>query len=198
MAKKQTLTNAEIEKDIISALQNPPKESEVSYKRWTVPCLIITLLLVVIEFIYPIFIIWFLLALIALTVASCVFHHFRLKNQIKNIKINDYDITAEIVHSISEEHYRAESGSSVRHRRTEQIDNYIIYFESGKVWRVPKKLYCWDVRLRMHDFDIFNSTHRGDTMIVVTEKNSDKIAVAYNTEIFDYKFSFTLRTKALQ
>ena len=187
MAKKQILTNAEIEKDIIGALKNLPKESEVSYKRWTIPCIIIAILLVVIEFIYPIFILWFLLALIVFLIGSSIFHHFCLKNQIKNVIISNYDITSEIVHSTDEEHYRAERGGSVRHRRTEQIDNYIIRFESGKVWRVPKELYSWNERLRMQDRGVCNSTHRGDTMIIVTEKSSGEIVVAYNTEIFEYK-----------
>jgi hypothetical protein len=140
--------------------------------------------LVVIEFIYPIFILWFLLALTVFLIGSSIFHHFKLKKQIKNIKINDYEITAEIAHSVAEEHYKAETGGSVRHRRTAQINNYTIRFENGKVWRVPKELYCWNERLRMHDRGIFNSAHRGDTMIVVTEKSSGKIVVAYNTEIF--------------
>ncbi len=194
MAKKQILTNAEIKKDIVSALKNPPKEAEASYKRSTLACIIIAVLLVVIALIDPIFILWFLLALIVFIIGISIFHHFRLKNQIKNVMINDYDITAEIVHSIAEEHYRAEIGGSVaeiggsvKRRRTEQINNYIIRFESRKVWRVPKELYSWNERLRMHDVGIFNSTHRGDTMIVVTEKNSGKIVVAYHTEIFEYK-----------
>ena len=187
MAKKQILTNVEIEKDIISAIKNPPKESESSYKISTLICIIIAVLLVVIEFIYPIFILWLLLALIVFLIGSRIFHHFRLKNQIKNVMINDYDITAEIVNSTAEEHYRAERGGSVGHRRTEQVDNYIIRFENGKVWRVPKELYIWNERLRMSDGGIYNSTHRGDTMIVVTQRNSGKIVVAYNTEIFEYK-----------
>ena len=187
MAKKQILTNAEIEKDIISALKNPPKESEASYKRRTVPCIIIAVLLVAIECIYPIFILWFLLALIVFLIGSSIFHHFRLKNRIKNVTINDYDITAEIVHSTDEEHYRAHTGGSVRRRRTEQVNNYIIHFENGKSWRIPKELYSWSERLRMHDVGIRNSTHCGDTMIVITEKSSGKIVVAYNTEIFEYK-----------
>ena len=187
MVKKQTLTNVEIEKDIISALKNPPKESEASYKRSTLPCIIIAVLLVVFEFIYPMFILWLLLALIAFGIGSSIFHYFRLKNQIKNVTINDYDITAEIVHSTAEEHYKAETGGSVRHRRTVQVNNYIIRFENGKVWRVPKELYTWNERLRMHDMGIFNSTHRGDTMIVVTEKSSGQIVIAYHTEIFEYK-----------
>ena len=170
MTKKQMLTITEIEKDIISALKNPPKESAASYKRLTVPCIIIAVLLVVIECIYPIFILWFLLALIVFGIVYSIFDRFRLKNKIKNVTINDYEITTEIVHSTEQEHYRAETGSSIRHRRTEQINNYIIRFENGKSWRIPKELYSWSERLRMHDVGIRNSTHRGDTMIVVTEK----------------------------
>ena len=64
MAKKQIVTNVEMEKDIIDAIKNPPKESERSYKRLTIPAIIIAILLVVIEFIYPVFFLWFLLALI--------------------------------------------------------------------------------------------------------------------------------------
>ena len=128
MAKKQRLTNTEIEKDIIQAFKNPPKESEASYKGWTIPCIIIAILLVIIEFIYPIFILWFLLALIALGIVYSIFDCIRLKNKIKNFTINDYDITTEVVHSTAEEHYRAESGGSIRHRRTEQVNNYIICF----------------------------------------------------------------------
>ena len=187
MANKHILTDAEIEQDIISALKNPPKESEASYKGWTIPCIIIALLLVIIEFVYPIFILWVLLALIVFLIGGSIVCRLRLKNQIKNVKINDYVLTTETVHSISEEHYKAETGGTVRHRRTEQIDNYIIRFESGKVWRVPKELYCWNERLRMHDGGIFNATHRGDTMIVVTARNTGKIVVAYHTESFAYK-----------
>ena len=132
MAKKQIVTNVEIEKDIVDAIKNPPKESERSYKRFTIPAIIIAVLLVAIEFIYPIFILWFLLALIVFLICSAIFHHFRLKNQIKNVTVKDYIITTEIVHSTSEEHYKAETGRSIHHRRTEQVNNYIIRFESGK------------------------------------------------------------------
>ena len=93
----------------------------------------------------------------------------------------------ETVHSITEEHYRTETGGSIRHRRTEQVNNYIVRFENDKSWRVPKELYNWNERLRCQDLGVYNTTHRGDTMIVVTEKSTGKIAVAYNTNIFEYK-----------
>jgi len=187
MAKKQMVTNVEIEKDIVDAIKNPPKESERSYKRFTIPAIIIAILLVAIEFVYPIFILWFLLALIVFLICSAIFNHLRLKNQIKNVTINDYIITTEVVHSTAEEHYKAETGGSIRHRRTEQINNYIVRFESGKSWRIPKELYRWNERLRMQDRGIYHTTHRGDTLIVVTKKDKGEIVIAYHTDIFEYK-----------
>ena len=187
MVKKHILTNTEIEKDIITALKNPPKESEASNKKSTIIAIIIAVLLVVIEFIYPIFIIWFLLALITFLIVYSIFNHIRLKNRIKNVTIDNYYMTTEIVHSITEEHYRTETGGSIRHRHTEQVNNYIVRFEKGKSWRVPKELYNWDEKLRRQDLGVYNTTYRGDTMIVVTEKSTGAIIVAYNTDIFEYK-----------
>lgn len=185
MAKKQILTNVEIEKDIVDAIKNPPKESEAYYKKLTIPAIIIAVILVVIEFIYPIFILWLLLGMIVFLICAGIFHHFRLKNQIKNVTINDYIITTEVVHSTAEEHYKAETGG--KRRRTEQIDNYIVRFENGKSWRIPKELYRWNERLRMQDLGIYRTTHRGDALIVVTKKDTGDIVVAYNTDIFEYK-----------
>ena len=87
MAKKQVLTNADIEKDIITSLKTPQNESEASYKSFTIPAVIIAIILVVIEFIYPIFILWLFLALIVFGSGISIFHRLRLKNQIKNTNL---------------------------------------------------------------------------------------------------------------
>ena len=183
MAKKQIVTNVEIEKDIVYAIKNPPEESERSYKSFKVPAIIIAVIMVVIEFINPASMVLFLLALLAFLICFAIFSHFRLKNKIKNVTINDYIISTEIVHSITEEHYKASNGN----RSTRLINNYIVRFESGKSWRVPKELYAWNEGLRMQDWCIHNTTHRGDTLIVVTKRDKGEIVVAYNTEIFEYK-----------
>lgn len=185
MANKQILTKTEIEKDIINALKNPPNMSEASYKKTTIPAIIIAVLLVVIEFIYPIFILWVLIALVVFLIGSAIFNHFRLKNRIKRVSINDYYITKEVVHSISEEHYRAERGG--KRRRTEQINNYTVRFENGKSWRIPKDNYLWSVERPMSDCAIFRSTHREDVFIVVTKKDTNEIVMAYHTDFFEYK-----------
>ena len=184
MSEKQILTNVEIEKDIVDAIKNPPKELERSYKSSLFFCFIIAVILVVIEFIYPIFVAWFLLAFIVFLICSSIFYHFWKKKQINNVTINDYTITTEIVHSTSEEHYRAKYS---RRAPAEQIDNYIIRFENGKTWRIPKELYRWNERLRKCDSDICQVTHRGDALIVVTKKDTGKIVVVYHTDIFEYK-----------
>lgn len=187
VAKKQILTNAEIEKDIVSALRHPPKESEASYQKWKIPAVLVAIFFVVIEFFYPLFLLWLLLALLGFLIAFAVVHSILFQYRIKHVSVRDYEITTEVVHSISEEHYRAERGGRIRHRRTEQINNYNIRFENGKIWRIPKELYAWSERLRKQDLGIYQTTHRGDHLLVVTKKDTGKIVVAYHTELFEYK-----------
>ena len=185
------MTNAEIEKDIVDALKNPPEQSEESYKslenKESTSDIIIPICLVAIGFIYPISIPWILLGLIVFLIGYRLFDHFLLKNQIKNVTIDDYDITIDVVSSTDEEHYMVTIDSSVVRRCIDEVHNYIIHFENGKSWRVPKELYGGKDRLWMQDRGIYNSTHRGDTMITVTEKNTGNIVIAYNTNIFEYK-----------
>ena len=185
MAQTQTLTNTEIEKDIISSLKNPPKMSKAAYQKINIPALVIVCIAVVVECIYPALIMWLLSFLIIFIVGYAIFCYWSFKNKIKKVTLDDYDITSEIVRCISEEHYRAKRPG--KYSGSEQINYYVICFENGKSWRVPKELYNWNERLRCQDLGVYNTTHRGDTMIVVAEKNTGKIAVAYNTNIFEYK-----------
>lgn len=62
--QKIKITKAEIEKDIVEAIKNPPRESKASYRKFTIPAIVIAIVLIVIEFIYPVFILWLLLALV--------------------------------------------------------------------------------------------------------------------------------------
>ncbi len=191
MAKKQILTNLEIEKDIVGAFKKPSEGPKPPYGINTVIGIILAIVLWVIALMYTVFIVRFSLILIGLLIVGNIFYSVWFKYRIKNVTADDYDITKETVYSTDEEHYE---GKSRYRRRTgglfrikEPIDNYIIHFENGKTWRVPKELYIWHEKLCMRNVDIYNSTHRGDTMITVTEKKSGKIVVAYNTEFFEYK-----------
>ena len=185
MSKKQSLTNAEIEKDIIGALKNPPGVSEKSNRKWTIPATVIAIALIVVVAINSKIGCLILLAVFALLIIFGIANYLRVKYRIKNVSICNYDVTREVVNRISEEHYKADTGA--KRRRTEQIDNYIIHFENGKEWRVPKENYAWNERLRMSALGVYKSTHRGNTMLIATDKRTDKIVMAYNTEIFEYK-----------
>ena len=185
MPKKQVITNSEIEKDIVGALKHPPRASESSHIKWTISAVIVAIALVVILLVNPKLGLFILLAELIRLIIFGIAEHCRARNRIKNVTICDYNITHEVVHSISEEHYKADTGG--KRRRIEQIDNYTTHFESGKEWRIPKQNYVWHERLRASDRGVYETTHRGDTMLAVTDKRTDTIIVAYNTEIFEYK-----------
>lgn len=179
MAKKQILTRSEIEKDIINVFKQPQEMSESSYKKWTIPSVIIAC----IEFIYPIFILWVVLALVIFLIASSIISRFRLKRHIKNVSIDDYEIKTEVVANTTEESY-VKKGPKWHSKR---VNNYTIRFENGESWRIPEDNYPWSKERRMSGFAIFQSTHRGDVFMVVIKKDTGKIVVAYNTEFFEYK-----------
>ena len=184
MAKKHILTDSEIEKDIADAMRNPPGQSEKSYKRLILPAIIIAALLIVIEFLYPLFVLWLVLVATAFAIGYGIFYRQRLKKRIRSVTIRDYIITKETVSSTAEEHYKASHAG-----RRERISNYTVRFENGKAWCIPGELYGWDEKLRNHGPGIYGTIHRGDTLIVVTQKDRGGIVVAYHTDIFEYSTS---------
>lgn len=184
MARKQIITNTEIEKDIIGALNNPPNSSRDTYRRGRIIAIAIVILLTVIGLIYPMFILWFFLGILVFLMVGFIAYPLYRKNRIKRVAIKDYDITVETVESTAEEHYKIKGSIKIKGRK---IDNYYVFFENGKEWRIPKVLYSWGDTLRRVDFSIYGETHRGDAFIVVTKRSTGKIVVAYNTEIFEYK-----------
>ena len=190
MPKAQRFTIAEIEKDIVPALKNPPGIPEASYKKFSLPLWIAAVALVF----FPVIVIMsdrlpnalvFLspLALITYLVVYFTAQAVRVSKSIKDVKISDYTVTEETVESISDEHYRIYNGGKFNH--SVPVDNYIVRFENGKTWRIPKDNYLWS-EFQMTDFSVFNTTHRGDTFTVVTKKSTGEIAVAYNSEYFHF------------
>jgi hypothetical protein len=183
MIKKQTVTNLEIEKDIIEALKHPPGLSKQFNRRLKPPSLVIGTILGVMTFIYPLVVCWILLALLIISIGSIIFHVISIKYKIKRVSISDYDITTEVVHDIVHEQYWESGKGLVIYEK----NNYNICFENGKNWRVPKRLYYWSDMLRSRDIGICRTIQHGSIMIVVTQKATGKIVVAYNTEFFEYK-----------
>ncbi len=90
--------------------------SEASYRKLTPPIIIIACFLAVIGFIYPAIVGWAFLALVIFLVVNIIFYNIRIKTLDKTVSIDNYDITTEVVHSKSEEHYKAEAA---KHRKNQ-------------------------------------------------------------------------------
>ena len=177
------LTNTEIEQYIVDAIKYPPEESESSYRKAFIPVIIVIVAYVAVGLIYPPSVFWMLLAAVLILIGGCIFSIIRSRNRIKNVSINDYDVTQEVVYSVDENQFQVQSGKY----STRTVRNYIIRFESGRLWYIPQRLYRWSERLWMTDVEVHGKTRRGDTLLVVAKKDTGKIIVAYNTEWFEYK-----------
>ena len=180
---KQIFTNAQIEKDIITALKNPPDMPKKEYKNFSpLVALVIAILLVVSLFIYPPVALGTVIAMLVFLLIAFIYSRYKLKKSIRDVSINDYIVTTETVSHTEQEKY-------VRKRRYggEVVCNYNLYFQNGKAWRIPKDNYLWSEERPMSDLAIFDSAHCGDTFVVVAKKDSGRIIVAYSTEFFKYE-----------
>ncbi len=109
--------------------------------------------------------------------------HIRQKVRTKNVSISDYEIHTETVSHTIAESYLARVGR----RHSERINNYTVCFENGKNWRIPIDNYLWSTERPMSAFAIYQSTHREDTLFVVTEKGTGVPVMAYPAAFFAYK-----------
>lgn len=187
MPKKQIFTDAEIKKDLIGALKHPPEGSERSFDTASWVVLGIFLASIVVIYFYQLFLLWLLLGTALYSIGFIIFKHQKLKIQIKKLSLADHEITTETVsHTECESYVVTRAGTRGRCRR-ETIYRYILHFESKKSFVIPKDNYLWSTETPMSDMAVFNVTHRGDTMTVVTKKDTGEIVVAYNNNLFEYK-----------
>ena len=185
LSKKQIVTSGEIVQDIITSLKAPDEMSKESYKKITIPCIIVAVIFAIIELVYPKFILFALLSFIPFLVVLSIINHFKIKRKMKNIHIDDYIITTAVLSHKEHDGYVAKGPKW----HSKKVNVYTLNFENGECWRIPPKNYNWSERNAMSDFGIYQSAHRGDVFIVVTKKDSAKIVMAYHTDFFEYKKS---------
>ena len=189
MAQKERVTSVEIEKDIITALKHPSGEPEAAFEKsyaiQKILGIILCVPLAVLTLIRPEVVLLTLVAALMITIGVVLFKWVKRRVQIKKVSIRDYRVSTETVHSIDEEHYHYRQKRGKFYRKI-PVNNYVIRFENGKEWRIPKDNYLWSVERPMSDFAIHQSTRRGDAMIVVTQTDTDKVVVAYHTDFFEY------------
>ena len=189
MAKKQILTNENIQNDIKNALKHPATLSHVGHHKSMFPLLVFSAIMLIAIVLFQNYYKVVLGIGLAFIVVYLAVDYFRKQKSINNVSIENYEIKAECVSFVKEEIYSTDHkihlSPTVKKIHTAQI--YIMFFDNGKTWNIPKNNYAWSGEFPMSDDFIYKNTHFGDIFWTVTEKNTGKIVVAYPTEYFEYK-----------
>jgi len=189
MAKKQILTNENIRNDIKNALKHPTTLSHAEHHKSMFPLFVFSAIMLIAIVLFQNYYKVVLGIGVAFIVVYLVVDYFRKQKSINNVSIENYEIKAECVSFVKEEIYSTDHkihlSPTVKKIHTAQI--YIMFFDNGKTWNIPKNNYAWSGEFPMSDDFIYKNTHFGDIFWTVTEKNTGKIVVAYPTEYFEYK-----------
>ena len=189
MAKKQILTNENIRNDIKNALKHPATLSHAEHRKSMFPLFVFSAIMLIAIVLFQNYYKVVLGIGLAFVVVYLVVDYFRKQKSINNVSIENYEIKAECVSFVKEEIYSTDHkihlSPTVKKIHTAQI--YIMFFDNGNTWNIPKNNYAWSGEFPMSDDFIYKNTHFGDIFWTVTEKNTGKIVVAYPTEYFEYK-----------
>ena len=189
MAKKQILTDEAIRNDIKNAFKHPANLSHAEHHKSMFPLLVFSTIMLIAIVLFQNYYKVVLGIGLAFIVVYLVVDYFRKQKSINNASIENYEIKAECVSFVKEEIYSTDHkihlSPTVKKIHTAQI--YIMFFDNGKTWNIPKNNYEWSGEFPMSDDFIYKNTHFGDIFWTVTEKNTGKIVVAYPTEYFEYK-----------
>ncbi len=186
MARKQILTKDNIEADIKNTLKNPANLSRVERHRSMIPLFVFSGLVIVAMIIFQNYYKLVLLLSLVFIIIYLAIDYIRQKSSIKKVSFDDYEVNTEVVSHIKEEIYSTDYSTPIN-RKLKEVRVYIMYFENGKSWNVPKDNYTWSKECPMSDKALYQLTHRGDVFIVITRKDTGHIVVAYPSEHFEYK-----------
>lgn len=189
MARKQILTNDNIKTDIKNIIKRPAQLSRAEYWKSRKGVFVFDILLFLGMIAFQAHYKLVLLISVILIVVHFTLEYIRQKNSIKKVSIDDYEVKKECVSHIKEESYRTDHKMYINpmFRKIHTAHVYIMHFENGKTWNMPKSNYKWSGECPMSDIMIYQTTHRGDLFWTVTEKATDKIVMAYPAEYFEYK-----------
>lgn len=197
--EKETLTLNEIKIDLESALLNPSSPGEDFHTKWDALVKFGLLGFIALAVLLGIFVNpWFFLAapfaLVAFVIASLAALALREKARRQYVLGGNYDIGRETVYSLDEEHFERKDRmrtlflpNSLNVFLRREVNCYTVRMESGKVWRIPKKLYTWTKRQGITNEATYAALHRGDEMITVSERGTGVILIAYAVRLFSYK-----------
>ncbi|MBQ3597796.1 MAG: hypothetical protein II987_00855 [Clostridia bacterium] len=180
--EKVIITKAEIEKDIIHAIKHPARTPRWLYFVGYAAVFVVMLGIAFLEsyigkaaFFLP------AVVLFAILLLPLVKYGLRDRKAAK-VSIDNYVVKKSVVKKKKHEKY-----VKISKRRITVVNNYNIFFEKERVWRIPDELYWWSEKCSMSDISVFEKTEQGDVFYTVCEKKSGKIVMAYNTEVFEYE-----------
>lgn len=183
--KKETVTPAEMKEDIAVFIKHCPELEKEKYRAANLPCMIVAIAILVLQLFAPGFLLLPLTCVFFLAVAVIIFVNLRIRTRLKNISLEDYAVTRAVLSSKDGENYKQMRGRHFLSRRT--VVRYLLHFEGGATWDIPDKLYPWSTENRTGSYFIYENAHRGAAYILVTEKKTGRVAVAYPEEFFTYK-----------
>lgn len=186
MAKKQILTDDNIETDIKNILENPANLSRFEHRSSLTPIWVFSALVLVAMLVFQKYYKLVLLIALVFIIAYLLVDHIRRKNSIKRVSLDDYEVNREVVLNVIEDIYSTDNRNYVS-KKLKEVRAYIMYFESGKSWNIPEENYTWSVEFPMSSKALYQLTRPGDLFTVVTKKDTGDVVVAYPSAYFEYK-----------
>ena len=187
MPKKQPLTNENILSDIKNILRHPANMSHSEHRKSLIPLYIFTLVMLAAMLIFRDHYKLVLAVSLVFIVAYLTIDYLHKRKSVKKVSLEDYEIKKEVVSYVNEEVYVTDHSISRVREKMSEIRVFIVYFESGKKWNIPRDNYTWSVERPMSDRAIYQTTTRGDLFWTVTKNATGEIVMAYPAEYFEYK-----------
>ncbi len=187
MVRKQTLTNDNILSDIKNILRHPANLSHDEHRKSLIPMTIFTVVLLGAMFIFQDYYKHILAISLVFIAAYLAIDYLSKRTSAEKVSLDGYEIKKEVVSYVNEEVYITDHSVSRIREKMSEIRVFIVYFESGKKWNIPKENYAWSAECSMSDRAIYQITSRGNLFWTVTRKDTGEVVMAYPSEYFEYK-----------
>jgi len=192
MEKKELIKPDYIINDIVASIKSGHKMSKKEHIIFSIVFLLFATILI--------FCFDFLALPISLIILWAMGHFlilpFIVHIKTQSINLNNYEIKTLVLsnkkteeYNITHRRWRFFWTRVLFGRRLSYRTNVIVrtmYFEKNLEWQIPDGLYQWCSNGAFSTATIFDNATVGDKFFAVIDKKTGKIAVAYDTKIFEY------------
>jgi len=187
MTRKQALTNDNILTDIKNILKHPANLSRVEHHRSKIPFFVFSAVSLVAMLIFQDYYKLILVISLAFIAVYLTVDYILKRKSAEKVSLDDYLIKKEVVSYVNEETYITDHSVSRMREKMSEVRVFIVYFESGKKWNIPKDNYAWSTECPMSDRAIYQTASKGSLFWTVTKKDTCEVIMAYPAEYFEYK-----------